>query len=111
MSLTAVVNNNNRAKVPAICHVDNTARLQTVSQQESPLYHNLIEAFRKKTGVPMVLNTSFNRKSQPIIEYSNNNNNNNNNNHSNWKYNCNCNNNNNNNNNNFNNNESNNSNN
>ena len=55
------------AVVPAITHVDGTARLQTVHQAESPLYHRLIKRFGDATGVPVVLNTSFNLKGEPIV--------------------------------------------
>ena len=68
MSLTATVKEGQQGLVPAICHVDGTARLQTVSEVDNALYHRLIKAFFKLAGVPMVLNTSFNRKSQPIVE-------------------------------------------
>ena len=68
MSITTNVKEEKRSIVPAICHVDGSARLQTVTDKENYLYHKLIMAFRKKTGIPMVLNTSFNRKSQPIVE-------------------------------------------
>ena len=54
--------------VPAISHIDKTARLQTVTREECPLYYALLSAFYQRTKVPMVLNTSFNRKSQPIVE-------------------------------------------
>ena len=47
-------------------HVDGTARLQTVRPDEDGLYHRLIEAFEKETGVPMVLNTSFN-ENEPVV--------------------------------------------
>jgi len=53
--------------VPAITHVDNTARLQTVHKEESPLYYKLIERFGQATGVPVVMNTSFNLKGEPIV--------------------------------------------
>ena len=53
--------------VPAITHVDNTARLQTVHRSESPLYYRLIERFGAATGVPVILNTSFNLKGEPIV--------------------------------------------
>lgn len=53
--------------IPAITHVDGTARPQLVSKEHSPRYAKLIEAFYKKTGVPMVLNTSFNVKGEPIV--------------------------------------------
>jgi carbamoyltransferase len=53
--------------LPAITHVDNTARLQTVHHSESPLYYRLIERFGQATGVPVILNTSFNLKGEPIV--------------------------------------------
>jgi carbamoyltransferase len=55
-----------RPLVPAVTHVDGTGRLQTVSARTSPLYHALIAAFEAKTGVPMLLNTSFN-ENEPIV--------------------------------------------
>ena len=54
-------------KYPAICHVDNTSRVQTVSKEDNISYYNLIKRFYKKTGCPMVLNTSLNIKGQPIV--------------------------------------------
>jgi carbamoyltransferase len=54
-------------KVPAVAHVDGTGRLQTVKQEWNPRYHALIKAFYEKTGVPIVLNTSFNIMGKPII--------------------------------------------
>jgi hypothetical protein len=68
MSLTCAVKDEKRELVPAICHIDGTARLQTISEAENSLYHKLISAFFRLTKVPMVMNTSFNRKSQPIVE-------------------------------------------
>lgn len=56
-----------RQKIPAVTHVDGTARIQTVSRESNPLYHDLISAFFRKTGVPIVLNTSFNVKGEPIV--------------------------------------------
>jgi carbamoyltransferase len=53
--------------VPATTHVDGTARLQTVHRDQSPLYYRLIEHFGKATGVPVVMNTSFNLKGEPIV--------------------------------------------
>ena len=53
--------------LPAITHVDGTARLQTVHRAESPLYYSLIERFGQATGVPVILNTSFNLKGEPIV--------------------------------------------
>ncbi len=54
-------------EVPAITHVDGTARVQTVSRETDPLYYGLIEAFSRLRGVPMVLNTSFNVMGEPIV--------------------------------------------
>jgi carbamoyltransferase len=55
-----------RAHLCAVNHVDNTGRLQTVSRDENPLYYDLIRAFERKTGIPVVLNTSFN-ENEPIV--------------------------------------------
>jgi carbamoyltransferase len=55
-----------RAAVPAVCHVDGSGRLQTVCPGTNPRYYRLIEAFRDRTGVPMVLNTSFN-ENEPVV--------------------------------------------
>lgn len=54
--------------LPAITHVDGTARLQTVSKDTNPLYHELISKFGERSGVPVVLNTSFNVMGEPIVE-------------------------------------------
>jgi carbamoyltransferase len=56
-----------RKKVPAITHADHTARPQLIFKEENPLYHKLVTAFHKKTGVPLLLNTSFNLKGEPIV--------------------------------------------
>jgi carbamoyltransferase len=55
-----------RAQLCAVNHVDNTGRLQTVSREENPLYYDLIRAFERKTGIPVILNTSFN-ENEPIV--------------------------------------------
>ena len=55
-----------RDLVPAITHVDGTGRLQTVEEAENPRYHRLIAEFERQTGVPILLNTSFN-ESEPIV--------------------------------------------
>ncbi len=56
-----------KKRIPAVTHVDGTARIQIVTKEANPLYWKLIDAFYKKTGVPMLLNTSFNLKGEPIV--------------------------------------------
>lgn len=68
MSITSQVKVDKQPLVPAICHVDGSARLQTVTKEDCPLYYRLIDEFRKHTKIPMLLNTSLNRKSMPIVE-------------------------------------------
>jgi carbamoyltransferase len=55
-----------RSKIPAVCHVDGSGRLQTVYEKTNPRYYHLIQAFHGLTGVPMVLNTSFN-ENEPVV--------------------------------------------
>lgn len=54
-------------KVPAVVHVDGSGRLQTLARQDNPLYYDLIEEYRKLTGVPIIINTSFNVRGEPIV--------------------------------------------
>jgi len=61
------VKEDKRDILPAITHVDGTGRLQTVRREQSPKYYRLIESFGEATGVPVVLNTSFNLKGEPIV--------------------------------------------
>jgi carbamoyltransferase len=56
-----------RSTVPAITHVDYSARVQTVHKDTNPLYHEMIEAFRHRTGCPVIVNTSFNVRGEPIV--------------------------------------------
>jgi carbamoyltransferase len=56
-----------RSVLPATTHVDNSARLQTVVRSASPRYHELISRFGRATGVPVVMNTSFNLRGEPIV--------------------------------------------
>ena len=56
-----------RSDVPAITHVDYSARIQTVTKEDNPLFYSMIEEFYKKTGCPMVVNTSFNVRGEPIV--------------------------------------------
>lgn len=57
-----------RERLCAVNHVDDTGRLQSVSREENPLYCDLIRAFEARTGVPVLLNTSFN-ENEPIVEH------------------------------------------
>jgi carbamoyltransferase len=61
------VHEDKREVIPAITHVDGTGRLQTVSRGTNPRYYQLIQQFGRATGVPVVLNTSFNLKGEPIV--------------------------------------------
>ncbi len=53
--------------IPAVKHVDGTARIQTINQKQHPSYYNLLKAFKEKTGVPVLVNTSFNTLGKPIV--------------------------------------------
>jgi carbamoyltransferase len=53
--------------IPAVRHVDGTARVQTVGEHEQPLYHELLRAFERRTGVPVLVNTSFNSRGEPVV--------------------------------------------
>jgi carbamoyltransferase len=66
MLLVAQVREGRRC-IPSVTHVDNSARLQTVTRAESPLYYDLIAEFEKLTGVPVIINTSFNVRGEPIV--------------------------------------------
>jgi Carbamoyltransferase C-terminus len=69
MSMTAMVRDEKRSSIPAVTHVDGSSRLQTVTMDDEPMYHKFISKFFALTGVPMVLNTSFNTlPSEPIVE-------------------------------------------
>jgi carbamoyltransferase len=57
-----------RSSIPAVTHIDYSARVQTVNKDTNPLYYGLIERFFQKTGCPVIVNTSFNVRGEPIVE-------------------------------------------
>jgi carbamoyltransferase len=68
MLLVALVKKENKhSAIPAVTHVDYTARVQTVSREDNPLYYELINQFYQKTGCPVVINTSFNVRGEPLV--------------------------------------------
>jgi carbamoyltransferase len=67
MILTAQVRPEKRGVIPSVTHVDGSARPQTVERDVNPLYWRLIQQFGERTGVPVVLNTSFNLRGEPIV--------------------------------------------
>lgn len=68
MLFVTKVNKNKRKNIPAIVHIDETCRIQTVNKKQNSKYYKLIQEFDKITGVPLVLNTSFNLAGFPIVE-------------------------------------------
>lgn len=57
-----------RDKLPSVVHRDDSARIQTVTEESDPKYYRLLKAFKELTGIPILLNTSFNRRGMPIVE-------------------------------------------
>jgi carbamoyltransferase len=55
------------ARIPAVRHVDGTARIQTIARAQNPLYYDLVRAFQRLTGVPVLVNTSFNTRAEPVV--------------------------------------------
>lgn len=68
MSFSFKIKQNKKNKVPAIVHVDDSCRVQTVNKDQNKNFYNLILEFYKKTKVPLLINTSFNSKDEPIVE-------------------------------------------
>jgi carbamoyltransferase len=66
MLLVTQVRENKRV-IPAVTHVDGSARIQTIAREDNPLYYDLIEEFYKLTGIPVIINTSFNVRGEPIV--------------------------------------------
>jgi carbamoyltransferase len=67
MILTFQVKPDKRANIPAVTHVDGSTRPQTVEEEGNPLYWRLIKCFAERTGVPAIMNTSFNLRGEPIV--------------------------------------------
>ena len=61
------VTNDKEDQIPAVKHIDGTARIQTISEAQHPEYYKLLKAFKEKTGVPVLVNTSFNTLGKPIV--------------------------------------------
>jgi carbamoyltransferase len=57
-----------RDRIPAVVHVDGTARIQTIAATDEPLVHRMISAFERRTGVPIVVNTSLNTAGRPMVD-------------------------------------------
>lgn len=68
MLMVAEVKESGRSLLPSITHVDGTARVQTLTREENGLYYDLVSRFHDLTGVPVILNTSFNVAGEPIVE-------------------------------------------
>ncbi len=68
MLLVADVLSEKRQEIPAVTHVDGSARIQTIRADQNPRYHALISAFQKRTGCGVIINTSFNVRGEPIVE-------------------------------------------
>jgi carbamoyltransferase len=54
-------------RIPAVRHVDGTARIQTINRSQNPAYYDLLSAFKERTGVPVLINTSFNTRGEPVV--------------------------------------------
>ncbi len=59
---------NRRGEIPAVTHVDGSARIQTIRRDQNPRYYDLLKKFEEKTGCPVIINTSFNVRGEPIVE-------------------------------------------
>ena len=68
MLLVADTLSEKRAQIPAVTHVDGSARIQTIRRDQNPRYYDLIKAFERRTNCPIIINTSFNVRGEPIVE-------------------------------------------
>jgi carbamoyltransferase len=71
MLVTTTVKESWREKIPSVVHIDNSARIQSVTEKNNYKFYTLIKSFYEKTQVPVLLNTSFNGPSEPIVETPN----------------------------------------
>ncbi|MDD5505553.1 MAG: carbamoyltransferase [Candidatus Omnitrophica bacterium] len=67
MTFVSVVKKDKRSVIPAVTHVDYSARIQTIKREENPVYYDTINEFFKKTGCPVIINTSFNVRGEPLV--------------------------------------------
>ncbi len=67
MTITCQVREEWKARIPAVVHVDGTARPQLISRESNPLYYDILKAYHARTGIPVLVNTSFNVHEEPII--------------------------------------------
>ena len=67
MEKTLYIKGSKKKLIPSVTHVDGSGRLQTVSKKSNPIFYNLIKSFYDKTGIPILLNTSFNVQGEPIV--------------------------------------------
>ena len=67
MTITCQVKEKWKDKIPAVVHIDNTARPQIISREQNVLYYDILTEFKEKTGLPVLINTSFNVHEEPII--------------------------------------------
>src|SRR5262249_27243580 len=67
MTITCDVRPAWRKRIPAVVHVDGSARPQTIARDTNPLYYDLVSAFARETGIPVLVNTSFNVHEEPIV--------------------------------------------
>jgi carbamoyltransferase len=67
MLFTYPVSAHQAHRIPAVRHVDGSARVQTINRAQHPLYYDLLKAFERQTGVPVLVNTSFNTRGEPVV--------------------------------------------
>jgi len=67
MEKVVQIRKENQLKLPAVTHSDGSGRLQTVRKEDNPFFYSIIQEFEKLTGIPVVLNTSFNVNGEPIV--------------------------------------------